>query len=232
MFEDQSTQEQAATLMRYTGLSPMRVARDAKYSVTVGGEIRLVYRSSDRERYLLTTKAHPTLAHMVNYAKLNLIGAEGGAFYINEYRDVLVPDGEGGPCIWAGNYEGTLEFSYEELRLSPVADPGLAPGDEWKGPHVGIPYILEPGGSDIRYEKGDARRRERVWLSDYCESRDARALAQRLAKHKGTAGGRIFINERAEFFTHIGPATDSTYVYLGGIDEDVWFPPPSGFPRP
>lgn len=212
----------------------MRVSKDAKYSVTASGEIQLVYRVSRRERYLLSTEEHPTLVNMVNDVKRELtdVGVGGGAFYINEYRDVLVPDGIGGQCFWAGNYETSLEFAFGDLRISSRADPGLDAGDEWQGPHVGIPYVLVAGATDIRYEKIEGYRRETVLLSDFCGHVSARTLAQRLGKHKGQSGGRIFINEHAEFFTRIDTADNSSYIYLGALGEDSWFPPPSGFSRP
>src|SRR4051812_38092513 len=95
-----------SSLRRYTGLSPQRVNRDAKYSVTAGGAIRLEYRESLRVRYLLTTEDHPDLAELVNDIKVEWTGSRGGAFYINEFRYVLVPDGSGGPCFYAGQFHG------------------------------------------------------------------------------------------------------------------------------
>src|SRR4051812_40916111 len=95
------------TLTRYTGNSPMRVSKDAKYSVTANGEIRLEFRESDRVRYLLTTDEHPQLVQLVNAVKQQIFGQIGGAFYINEYQQVLVPDGQGGACYVAGRYERT-----------------------------------------------------------------------------------------------------------------------------
>jgi hypothetical protein len=216
---------------RYTGLSPLRVSKDAKYSVTAGGAIRLEYRESARVRYLLTTELHPRLAEMVNDVKRTVNGADGGAFYINEFRYVLVPDGEGGPCFWAGQFDETLVFQDQsnDILVSPEAAPGLLPGDEWLGPHVGIPYVLVAGGTDVRWEKVDGRRREIVLLSDFHGASAARQLGMRLARHKGTSGGRIFINERAEFFSRIDEGQDSRYIYLGALDEDPWFLPPEGF---
>ncbi|GAA5207585.1 hypothetical protein [Microbacterium kyungheense] len=216
---------------RYTGLSPLRVSKDAKYSVTAGGAIRLEYRESARVRYLLTTELHPRLAEMVNDVKREVNGAEGGAFYINEFRYVLVPDGEGGPCFWAGQFDETLVFEDQsnDILVSPEATSGLLPGDEWLGPHVGIPYVLVAGGTDVRWEKVDGRRREIVLLSDFHGASAARQLGMRLARHKGTSGGRVFINERAEFFSRIDEGQDSRYIYLGALDEDPWFLPPEGF---
>lgn len=219
-------------LRRYTGLSPMRVNRDAKYSVTIDGHIKLEYRESQRVRYLLTSDEHPRLAKMVNDTKIALRGSGGGAFYLNEYCDVLVPDGEGGACYWAGNYETTLVFREGSLEVSPKPMPELRPGDEWPGPHVGIPYTLKAGAVDIGFELIDGRRRELVLLSDYVGAGAARALAQRLAAVKGTSGGTVMINERNAFFAPVGVAGDWRYLYLGDLDEDPWFPPPDGFERP
>src|SRR3954453_4349660 len=108
---------------RYTGNSPLRVSKDAKYTVTAGGQIRLEYQESARVRYLLTTDDHEELAEMVNKAKAQLNeGQQGGQFYVNEFRCVLVPDGEGGCCIFAGHYEKeTLLFREGPLEVGPVA---------------------------------------------------------------------------------------------------------------
>lgn len=224
------------TLVRYTGLSPMRVSKDARYSVTADGGIKLEYHETQRVRWLLTTHKHPKLVDMVNKVKLQVNdGVPGGVFYINEYSDVLVPDGKGGACFFAGNYEDdVLEFggSNGEPLVSPVAPPDLKPGELWPGPHVGIPYVLVAGATDIRYEKVDGRRREAVFLGDFHERDAVRGLTSRLGAVKGTSGGRIFINERAEFFAPVGYAGDWRYLYLGPLEDDVWFPAPEGFPRP
>ena len=103
---------------------------------------------------------------MVNEVKNALSGRTGGAFYINEFKAVLVPDGEGGRCYYAGDYDEVLEFKEDDLFVSPVAAPGLRPGDPWPGPRVGIKYVLCAGAGDIRYEMVDGRRRETVYLSD------------------------------------------------------------------
>lgn len=221
-------------LKRYTGLSPQRVGKDAKYTVTATGSIRLEYQESRRVRYLLTTDEHPELAGMVNRVKQAISGQDGGAFYINEFFDVLVPDGKGGPCFWAGTYDDLLEFEDAEinLKVSPEPGPEVRPGDLWLGPHVGIPYVLNAGATDIRYEKVNGRRRETVYLSDAPnDASRARALASRLGKHKGMSGGRIFINERFHFFAPVESNGDWEYRYLGELGEDQWFMPEDGFER-
>ena len=218
-------------LRRYTGLSPQRVNRDAKYSVTAGGAIRLEYRESLRVRYLLTTEDHPDLAELVNGIKVEWTGTRGGAFYINEFQYVLVPDGSGGPCFYAGQFDGELIFKEGTLEVAARAPHGLAPGEDWPGPHVGIPYVLNASLTDIRYDKVDGRRKETVYLSDTADSRQVRELAQRLGDHKQSPGGRFFINEAYEFFAPVREGDDWVYRYLGplNLDDDPWFMPPDGF---
>ena len=219
------------TLLRYTGLSPQRVSRDAKYSVSAGGSITLEYRESTRVRYLLSTEDHPDLADMVNDVKVAWQGARGGAFYINEFKFVLVPDGGGGPCFYAGQWDDTLVFRDGSLEVSPHAPEDLQPGDIWPGPHVGIPYVLNASLTDIRYDISEGRRTETFFLSDTNDSSAVRELTQRLGHHKRSAGGRIFINEAYEFFAPVREGDQWIYRYLGPLDleKDPWFLPPEGF---
>ena len=142
---------------RYTGLSPQRVSKDAKYTVTAAGSIRLEYQESRRVRIMLTTEEHEKLARRSMSSSVTSPGAKGGAFYINEFYDVLVPDGEGGACFWAGTYDGLLEFRDGDLRVSPVPDDDIAPGDNWRGPHVGVPLRAHAAPRDVRYEVVDGR---------------------------------------------------------------------------
>jgi hypothetical protein len=102
----------------------------------------------------------------VSPVKLELTGDPGGAFYINEYRDVLVPDTSNGGSVYAGNYTRDLEFDYNGTPITPRPPQGLSPGDPWPGPHVGIRYTLMAGGRDIRYELKSGRTIREHWLSD------------------------------------------------------------------
>jgi hypothetical protein len=222
-------------LTPYRGLTPSNVSRDAKYSVVSGttgdDEIRLIYHVSTRELYLLTTSQHSELVKMVNDAKVEISGKHRGIFYINEFGDVLVPDGFGG-SYFVGNYEKNLEFTFDDTVISPKAAPGLEPGQTWPGPHVGVAYVLRAGGRDIRCELKEGNKRTRVYLSDTAGSQAASRLARRLAKFMGPGGGRFYINERCELFAP-GRADDGVApVYLGNLDEDPWFLPPDGYERP
>lgn len=220
------------TLKRYTGLRPSNVSKDAKYSVTADGEIRLVYRATDRERWLLSTADHDELARMVDAVKMQVNFTRGGVFYINEFGDVLVPDPAGGKPYWAGHYSGVIEFTFEGKVISSIAPPGLNPGDAWPGPHAGIRYVLMAGGNDIKYLLEDERRTTEVRLSDERGASVAARIANRLAQVKGRSGGRIYINERSEFFGPVSSNDYSNFVYLGNLDEDLWFSPPAGYDRP
>ncbi len=150
-----------------------------------------------------------------------------GAFYINEFFDVLVPTQAGG-CFYAGTYEKLLEFDFEGEIISPRPPAGLQPSKPWPGPHVGIRYTLTSGGNDIKYwrQVGPGRIQEHR-LSDYAGQPAAAQLANRLRQIKGLEGGRIYINEVGEFFapTDHGDSTVS-YVYLGPLEDDLWFSAP------
>jgi hypothetical protein len=219
-------------LVRYTGHSPSNVARDAKYTVTLAGDVRLVYRLDSRTKELLTTAAHPKLVERVNDVKTAMRSQPGGQFYINEYGDLLVPDGTGGNCYYAGHYEQTLEFEYDGVIISPQAPAGLKPGEEWKGPHAGISYVLAAGGQDVKYTAKDGRRRTEHRLSDALGMPAARATAARITAIKGSSGGRFYINERCELFAPVAQNDYEHFVYIGHLEDSPWFDPPDGYERP
>ena len=220
------------TLRKYDGYSPSVVSKDAKYSVTASGEVRLVYRLDGRTKELLSTDRHPQLVNVVNAVKVELNGNPGGAFYMNEFGDVLVPDGQGGPCYYAGHYDRTLEFDYNGGTLSAVAPKGLESGADWPGPHPGIPYVLIAGGQDIRYVVRTGTRETTFLLSDDVGSSNARATASRIAAIRGTNGGRFYINERCELFTPVADNGSVRFVYIGHLEDSAWFDAPQGYDRP
>ena len=216
-------------MITYPGMVPSNVGRDAKYSVVWGAEgqmeVRLIYRISAGERVLLTTDRHEALVEIVNDIKVGANGAPGGVFYINEYRDVLVPTTEG--CFFAGDYQADLEFNFEGTTLGPRAPAALEPGEPWPGPHAGVRYGLTADGSDVKYAKVDGNRELTEYLSNQTSSTSARDLAQRLGGIKGLGGGRIYINEATEFFTPIARGGHVVYTYLGSLrEDDPWFPAP------
>lgn len=69
----------------------------------------------------------------------------GGSFLINEHGQVLVPSPAGdGRQAWVGDWSGPLEF-HDPLTgrtFDLTDDAGLAVGDPWLKPYVGIPHNL------------------------------------------------------------------------------------------
>ena len=209
-------------LIPYPGYAPSNVSKEAKYSIKYGGtgmEVHLLYSVGPRECELLATAHHTQLVAMVNAVKEEANGSPGGAFYINEFKDVIVPS-TGGVAYFAGNYDPVLEFNLDGTTISAKAPANTRPGDPWTGPRHGVPYQLAAGGNDIYYKFRRGSRETKYLLSDYHGGARSSELARRLAAIKGTQGGRIYINEHCEFFD---PAT---IVYLGSLGDDPWFPPP------
>ena len=103
----------------------------------------------------MTTKAHGELADMVNEAKTTYGTGPNGPFYVNEYKQVLVPVGEEARYYFAGSYCIPLQFEFEGATISgePLGLDGkpLQPGDTWTGPHAGIPYVLSAAADDVYY---------------------------------------------------------------------------------
>jgi hypothetical protein len=65
------------------------------------------------------------------------------------------------------------------------------------------------------------------WLSDHVGRGAAAQLANRLRQIKGPQGGRVYINEVGEFFAPIDDGDSGvSYVYLGPLEDDPWFPAP------
>jgi hypothetical protein len=212
---------------KYSGNTPSNVSHDAKYHVrrsAAGWEIMVVYRLSDEEKALVTTNAHPKLVELVNGVKADYQGAPGGAFYIDEYRHVLVPTDDG--CMFAGYYEEDLQFKFEGRTIGPRPDAGIEPGQLWPGPRVGIAYTLGADGRDIRYK---AETRPNVIaekrLSKAIGAAAAARVSSRLARHK-PGGGRVYVNEAGEFFAPVQRDGEWIAIYLGAIDGSDWFPDP------
>jgi hypothetical protein len=213
---------------RYTGNVPSNVSKDAKYSVVRGGdgwEVRLVYRLSSTEVALVTTASHPELVDLVNGVKEDVNGVPGGAFYINEYRHVVVPTEDG--CLFAGRYTPLLSFRFEGREISPQPPDDLSPGQSWQGPRVGTPYVLTADGTDVRYR---VETRPNV-LSDRKLSTEigrgqAAKTARPIARHK-PGGGRIYVNEAYECFGPTPGSDGTSHIYLGHIDADMWFAEPA-----
>ncbi len=222
----------------YLGNCPRNVARDAKYRTRSSGSseggsvVALVYRASEDERWYPTTEDHPKLCKMVNGVKLSLDLPPNGAFYINEYQQVIVPSVQSDRYHYAGQYEDALEFEFEGRILSgkPLDANGnaLSPGDLWIGPHPGVPYTLAAGGDDIKYTIRPRPQVERIIkLSKEIGIDQARAVARSIRRVKGFMGGRFYVNEFRAIFAPVARESNWEYVYIGKLDMEKWFPAPA-----
>lgn len=219
----------------FTGNCPHNVSKDAKYVIRTGRsgpEVALTYISDEGEQWLATTHAHSDLVKMVNAVKTTMGPSPNGPFYINEFSQVIVPVGEDATYYLAGEYDLPLRFTFEGNVLSgegvDLKGNPLSPGDKWVGPHPGIPYILEAGGGDIRYESHPRPAVTRkVQLSRLLSREQAGIIARRIRAVKDWTGGRFYINEWSEMFAPVSGSGVWEYQYIGHLDEDdPWFPKP------
>lgn len=216
----------------YEGNCPKSVLKDTKYTVKFyDGEyvIGIVYKSNDGELWYPVNEKHSNLVEMVNKIKNNVAGLPGGAFYINEYKQVIVPTTVDNKYYLAGEYNIPLQFVFENNLISGDAinldGTPISPGDEWKGPHVGIPYVLTAGAKDVRYEyEPRPQVKRRVQLSKFQSPEIVRDICMMLHKHKGYEGGRFYINEFLHIFAPINNV-ELNYIYIGKLESiDNWFP--------
>lgn len=219
----------------FQGNCPKNVAKDAKYSVKSGDDgpvVKIVYQTREGEKWHASTENHPELINMVNDVKTSLGQPPNGSFYINEYKQVIVPVMNKENYYLAGVYEEPLNFEFEGKIISgaPVDLDGnpINSGDTWYGPHVGIPYVLCAGGNDIKYT---TRPRPNVMkdikLSSVIGKESAKSIAVRIRAFKGYKGGRFYVNELCSIFAPIQEDEGLKYVYIGKLDLQQWFPTPN-----
>lgn len=220
------------TFVAFPGNCPRNVSKDAKYSVRgTDGRVGLMYSTEVGEQWHMTTDAHPELADMVNDVKRTYGTGARGPFYINEYKQVIVPVGEEAQYYCAGTYEPPLRFEFEGKTISGeprgLDTQPLRPGDTWSGPHAGIPYVLAAGGSDVYYRTFPRPNVERrIRLSAERGKSAAEQIARLLSAFKGLGGGRFYVNEFCSVFSPINGADGLHYIYIGQIDLNCWFPDP------
>jgi hypothetical protein len=236
----------------YRGAWPENIDGLAKYAVRlVDGDWKVTVRCGTEEglRYLAVQGASADLADRVNAIKTAVHSQLGGAFYVNEYRHILVPvndnasSGAASLYYYAGRLEDDLRFEFEGELLSgrPERPDGtrLNNGEHWVGPRPGIPYVLTAGGADICYETqalSDVHPptvrpsvTDRVLLSEVRPNKNVASEAAKVRYVLGHQGGRFYVNEYAAMFTPVGEGDGNglDYVYCGQIDGRVWFPEPT-----
>jgi hypothetical protein len=213
----------------FQGNCPRNVRRDAKYSVKGGKNgpiIGIIYETREDERWYVSTEDHPELIKMVNNVKTFLGQPPNGSFYINEYKQVIVPAVGTENYHLAGTYEKPLKFEFEGKIISgePVDLDGnpINPGDDWFGPHVGIPYVLCAGGNDIKYTTRPRPNVEKdIKLSNVIDKESAKSIAEKIRSCMGYEGGRFYVNEFCSIFTPIQDDDKLKYVYIGKLDSQL-----------
>jgi len=237
----------------YRGVWPQNVSKLAKYAVRfLEGEwkITVLYEAGAGLRYLAVEGAGAQLAARINAVKTKLRNEAGGAFYVNEYRHVLVPvtgspsSGTQSLYYYAGRLEADLTFVFDghPLTTKPSRRDGtaLSSGETWIGPRPGIPYVLAAGAADIYYETPALTDADppavrpsmkcRVQLSKLLRDKSLvrRAVAP-IASVRGHQGGRFYVNEHGALFTPVsaGDGNGLDYIYCGQLDPSAWFPEPA-----
>lgn len=221
---------------KFTGNCAGNVSKDAKYAIRrgEGGEpvVSLTYSTEDDEKWYMSTESHEQLVEMVNDVKKGKCGSPNGSFYINEYKQVIVPVAGTKDYFYAGEYREPLRFEFEGKTISaePIDSAGqiLSPGDDWTLPVPGIPYVLAAGGQDIYYTSNPRPNVEKkVKLSKDQDPQVAKEVASAISKFKGHAGGRFYVNEFAAIFFPVSNDAEVRRVYAGQIDFDKWFNRPT-----
>lgn len=237
----------------YRGVWPQNVSRLAKYAVRFldgAWKITVLYELEAGLRYLAVEGGGDDLAERINAVKTELRDRPGGgAFYVNEYRHVLVPvsgssaSGPSSHYYYAGRLQEDLSFEFEgqPLTTRPVHPNGtpLNAGERWVGPRPGIPYVLAAGGDDIYYETPALTDEDppsvrtsvtrRVELSKVLRDKALLGHAVRpIANIRGHQGGRFYVNEHGVMFTPVdaGDGNGLDYIYCGQIDRSAWFAEP------
>ena len=237
----------------YRGVWPQNVSKLAKYAVRfLDGvwKITVLYEAEAGLRYLAVEGGDSKLVTLINQVKTALRDQPGGAFYVNEYRHVIVPvraedsSGCGSFYYYAGSLESDFVFEFEKkpLTAKPIQSDGtpLSIGDPWFGPRPGIPYVLTAGGGDIYYKTPALTDTDpptirpmtiqHVKLSKVLKDRSLLMCAVKpLTEVRGHQGGRFYVNEYGAMFTPIGAGDGNgiNYVYCGNIDPTAWFPEPN-----
>lgn len=224
----------SSKLIRFGGNCGSSITKQGKYRVSHepdGFSISVVIETPDGIRSYPSTDKHPALVEMVNNVKIEVHGTEGGQFYINEWKQVIVPAGNPVVHFYAGEYhpEVILGLDGEEFSGRPHDNEGnlLKPGDSWTGrPRPGMEYRLKAGGADIEYVVPLGPDREQVCrLSKIVGVEHARRTSRKIANIKGNKGGRFFVNEFGAIFGPKQIASSYDFVFIGILSEsDLWFP--------
>lgn len=221
------------TLTEFGGNTTTCVNSQGKYRIVHrrdGFAVELVIETADGIRSYPASQDHPLLIKMVNTVKIAANGREGGQFYINEWRQIIVPAGDPVRYFYAGEYHihVVLRLDKHEFSGRPHDEKGnlLRPGDDWTDrPRPGMQYVLTAGGTDIKYvTEIEAGVEKIIRLSQQVGEQQARRTARKISAIKGNKGGRFYINEYRAIFAPCDNNTRNQFTFIGVLtDEDAWF---------
>jgi hypothetical protein len=173
------------------------------------------------------------LVEAVNAAKVQLCGAPGGGFAINEFGQVIVPTSDmSRERLLVGEITGRLLF--DNPFDGGIVDLGddcdedenrLKPGATWQKPYLGLIYHLSAGSKIYCWRE----QTESSWSEEL--PRQDNDLIHALRKIRRTGAVRFVVNPWRIVLTKKAPETDWQPdvedewepVYVGRIERSYWF---------
>lgn len=181
--------------------------------------------SNDDTKYVcpaVECEATHDLVEVVNKAKWAMTRSEGGAFLVDEFSRIIVPNSKGnGERMLVGELRGVLDFENPNdcsiFNLND--DDGLGIGKPWPYPYVGVECHLSKKKKIYSYIEDDDEK-ETVF------SKPDNLLVQVLMKIRGWRGCRFIVNPHGIVLTKKmwnNDKFDWRPVYAGRIDYSKWF---------
>lgn len=218
----------------WEGFRPTVVAKERKYAIRFhprrGWKISVVVPKWKAIYTIFSEEDHHDLVSAVNAVSEEFSRAPGGAFYVNEYKQVLKPiiEAPGAPGEREARYVGefpSLKFIFKlENQLMDNSDASaLKTGDDWPYHKVGIRYTISPVDWRISRQMavlmGNTIREEPEYLDEHVKDHSELVSALREVKPNG---GIFYANEHGLVFA----PTDSgeKFVKIIDISATTWFP--------
>jgi hypothetical protein len=170
-----------------------------------------------REFQLYTVGEHARLVGDINECCRMHGRAEGGVFYVTEYKQVIKPiEGDDGSLdIYVGTYADLkFVFDLDGVHLDNSNDTSLSPGDPWPHQKVGMGYTFNAYRDRVSFwvERDFGRERKSVSVEG--------ELLRNLRAIKSNGGG-IYVNEHGIVFAPLD--IDDSDAYVGRVDLTTWF---------
>lgn len=212
----------------WTGYRSVNIPVERKYSIKTSKyhrKHRPTIQFTDYQNNIVysevyTKDAFEQLVNDINEIALLHNGAEGGVFYVNEFKQVIKPVGisEDADNIYVGEYPD-LHFVFDcKGRLIDNADvSGLVVGDPWPHQKVGTKYHFSAYRAQIYYEQQDQNTIRR------CPFAASQDFIYALWSVKN-GGGVFYVNEHGHAFAPKSDEGASPDIFIGTIDLNHWLP--------